>query len=128
MKLQTFVVYLAACFFIFYGLAFSVTPNVMSELVTGSGLDNISALVDFRATYGGMTVSVGFIILCLYKIGQVRSILLAVVVVLLSMATTRSLGFFLDGTTNVLMYVYLLLELLGGGLAWFAMQGLAKQK
>ena len=128
MKLHTFVVYLAGCFFLFYGLAFSVVPNFMSELVTGTTVDNISALVDFRATYGGMTVSVGLVILYLYKTDQVRLSLLSIIVVLLGMAAARTAGFVVDGATNQLMYVYLVLELLGSALAWLALQTLVTHK
>jgi hypothetical protein len=59
MDLQRFVIFLAAIFFVLYGIAFSILPAEMSVLVTGSKPQGPSALVDFRATYGGMTVAVG---------------------------------------------------------------------
>ena len=121
MKLYTLVIYLAALFFLLYGLAFSIAPNAMSELVTGSTLTGVSALVDFRATYGGMTIAVGTTILYLYRTDQIRLSLYFVIVVLMAMATTRTIGFVIDGATNSLMYVYLTLELAGSLLAWFAL-------
>ncbi|MBT9312669.1 DUF4345 domain-containing protein [Leptothoe kymatousa] len=121
MNLSKFVVYLAAIVFILYGLAFTINPNGMSMLVTGTELTNTSDLVDFRATYGGMTIAIGVIILYLHAINQIRPSLIAVTVVLLSMAGARTIGFIVDGAPNYLMYAYLVLELGGGLLALLAL-------
>lgn len=122
MKLETIVVFLAATFFVAYGLAFAVAPNATSGAVTGLTMSNVSALVDFRATYGGMTVAVGLVTLYLHHIQQSRACLVTIVIVLMSMACTRALGFVVDGSGNLLMGVYLALELLGSLLAWIALR------
>ena len=122
MKLSKFIVYFAAGFFILYGLAFTIVPNVMSVLITGSDITGTSALIDFRATYGGMTLAVGIMILYLDRINQKRPSLVMVILLLMGMALGRTLGFWIDGRGNALMYVYLVLEILGSVLAFVALQ------
>ena len=69
-KLAIFVVYLATGFFVLYGLAFSLLPQFMLDLVTQGALAGPSAAIDFRATYGGMTLAVGFLIWYLHRSNQ----------------------------------------------------------
>ena len=76
MNLERFIVVLAAGFFLLYGLAFSIAPAAVALFVTSSAPTGASALVDFRATYGGMTLAVGVAIFFLYAIGQVRACLM----------------------------------------------------
>ena len=122
MNFQTFVIYLAAGFFLLYGIAFTIDPGEMARLVTGGGPDGVSALVDFRATYGGMTVAVGAMLFYLHAIDQIRPSLVIVVMVLSCMAITRSIGLYADGEGNFLMYTYLVLEVVGSGLALLALR------
>ena len=125
MNIQKFVISFAAAFFIIYGLAFSLFPAGMSLFVTGSQPQSVSAMVDFRATYGGMTTATGVALIYLHSINQSRPCLMIVILVLLCMAITRTLGLFSDGAGNLLMYLYLVLELLGSGLALYAIRGTA---
>ena len=120
MTLQAFVAYLAAAFFVFYGLAFVIAPNAMAALITGNVIDTPSGLIDFRATYGGMAVAVGLLIYFLYRKQQVVGAMNATAIVLFCMAAARTLGFVLDGSPNVLMILFLVLEIAGGLLALFA--------
>ena len=46
MNLQRVVVYLAAGFFLLYGLAFSLVPESVALLVTGSQPEGVFALID----------------------------------------------------------------------------------
>ena len=121
MSLQTIVIFLSAAFFLFYGLAFSLLPVEMATLVTGGGPEAASAAVDFRATYGGMTVAVGLAIVYLYRTEQVRASLVMIILVLMCMAVTRALGLVLEESANALMYVYLVLEIVASALAFVAM-------
>ena len=123
MRLHNFVIYFAAAFFIFYGLAFSFFPSDMGLLVTGVAPQNISAMVDFRATYGGMTIAIGTAFIYLHVIKQSHASLAIISCVLILMAVTRAIGLVLDGQGNSIMYVYLVLEVLGSGVAIAAMQG-----
>ena len=125
MSLERFIIFLTAGFFLAYGLAFSVSPEMMAQLVTDSAPVGVSALVDFRATYGGLNMAVGIALCYLYATGQARASLVMIIVVLLSMAATRSIGLLLQGSGNVYMYLYLVLELLGSAMAAVAMRGRA---
>ena len=116
------VAFVAIAFFLLYGVAFSLFPEDMSLLVTGSKPEGVSALIDFRATYGGMTIAVGAALAYLYAIGQVRACLVTIALVLFSMAATRSVGLLVHGSGNAMMYVYPVLEILGGVLALLAMR------
>jgi len=120
MKLATLVVWLASSFFVGYGTACALLPSDMFRWVTDGELSGSSSIADFRATYGGMTIAVGMFIYYLAYLGHVSHSLHLVVVVLLCMAATRSLGLMIDGQVNVLMYVYLGLEICGAGLAAWA--------
>ena len=117
MKLTALVIWVAAIFFITYGLAFAIAPSWMFSIVTGGELISISSLVDLRATYGGMTIAVGITILYLYRRGSIDAGLTIITVVLLSMAVTRLLGFIIDGGANVIMYAYFALEIGGAAVA-----------
>ena len=122
MSLQTLVIVLSAGFFACYGLAFSLSPAAMSLLVTGAEPTGASALVDFRATYGGMSLAVGITVYYLHAIRQSHAALVVTIMVLMCMAATRTVGLMVEGSGNVLMYVYLALELLGSALAYIAMK------
>ena len=104
-----------------YGLAFTIFPGGMFLLVTGSEPESTSALVDFRATYGGMTLAVGAALVYLQVNRQFGAGLVIVILVLLGMAIARILGLLLDGAGNFLMYLFLALELVGSALAFFAL-------
>jgi uncharacterized protein YjeT (DUF2065 family) len=128
MKLHALVIWLTGLFFVLYGIAFAVAPNAMSQLVTGAAVTGVSALVDFRATYGGMIIAVGIAILYLHRIRQVRLSLGFIILVLMLMATTRAIGFAIEGKANTLMYVFFVLELAGSLLAWLAFVTIDKGK
>ena len=120
MKISSIVIWLAGGFFVLYGMAFSIAPSLMANVTTGSIPSTVSGLVDFRSTYGGMTVAVGVMIFYLARYASPLHGLRMTYVVLLGMATTRVVGFMVDGATNELMYLYLAAELVGAGLAMFA--------
>lgn len=122
MNLERFVVFLAAAFFLLYGLAFSLIPESMAIIVTGSQPEGASAIVDLRATYGGMTIAVGLTLFYLNSIRQVRACLVIVIIVLLCMAITRTIGLLVEGSGNFSMFLYLVLEIAGSALAVFALR------
>jgi hypothetical protein len=114
------LVLLTGWFFVLYGFAFALAPIEMSHMVTGGGTDTLSGVIDVRATYGGMSIAVGVVLLLLAKQSSTLSLsLLATAVVLLAMAAGRLLGMVLDGEPNSIMYVYLGAELLVGTAAIF---------
>ncbi len=121
MSLRTHLIYLAAAFFVSYGLSFSIAPNMMSVLVTGMALQDGAAAIDFRATYGGMTTAVGVAIFYLHRVGLTRAGVGLFAVVLASMAVTRTVGFVVEGEVSGLMLTYLVLEVAGVALALFSL-------
>ncbi|MEP4485578.1 DUF4345 domain-containing protein [Marinobacter alexandrii] len=122
MYIQSLVIYVAATFFLLYGLAFTISPEGMAVLVTQSKPVGTSALIDFRATYGGMTVAVGLALIYLHRINQTRPGLIIVILILMGMAVARTAGFLMDGAGNSIMYVYWGLEIAGSALALYALQ------
>ena len=116
--LSRVIVWGTALFFIVYGLGFVFYPAQLADVITGSAPASASALIDMRATYGGLTVAVGVVFLLLGAREHTVSLSLrAIAVVLLAMAAGRGLGMLLDGAGNVFMWLYLAGEVLFGALA-----------
>jgi len=113
-----FVVLATGLFFLFYGIAFALAPLTMTALVTDDSPDTASAIIDLRATYGGLSCAVGVALLVLSaRPAMLPMGLLLTATVLLAMAAGRLLGMLLDGNPNGLMVVYLVAELVFGALA-----------
>jgi len=112
------LVKLTALFFMGYGLAFALFPIEMAISITGAAPSSASALMDVRATYGGMTIAVGMILMMLTKNEEgLRFALLSIAIILLAMAASRVLGMVMDGAPNGFMYGYLLAEIIGAAIA-----------
>jgi hypothetical protein len=112
------LVFSTSLFFVFYGVAFTLFPAEVASIVTGAAPSTSSGLIDMRATYGGMSVAVGLTLLLLAA--QRDSMYLALkvtAVVLLCMAASRMLGMLTDGDSNTFMVIYLVAELVFGGVA-----------
>ena len=102
-------------FFIFYGVVFALFPAEAAVFVTDGSPDTTSALIDMRATYGGMSIAVGATILLLGSRPELLDFALLVTgVILLGMAAGRTLGIVIDGEPNTVMYLYLVAEVLFG--------------
>ena len=117
MTVAKLLVYVVSAFFVLYGLAFAAKPFEMFLLVADSELASSSGLVDLRATYGGMAVAVGFAIAYLARRDRLDEALVVSAAILFGMAMARGIGLLAEGPTNWLMYLYLALEIIGGGLA-----------
>ena len=114
-------IWFVGLFFIVYGVAFAFLPLEMTQLVTGDSPGTPSGVTDLRSTYGGMTIAVGIVILLLSRQAATMTLsLLGIIIVLGAMAITRILGMLLDGNPNELMYFYLVLEIVGVALAFYA--------
>lgn len=113
-----FIVWGNALFFILYGLAFLLMPGQLADWITDATPGSASALMDMRATYGGMTIAVGVLFALLGTREATHAMALqAIALVLLLMATGRALGMAMDGAANIYMWLYLVGELLVGGVA-----------
>ena len=59
MKFPTVLLWINAAFFLVFGALFLVAPGVFAELLTGATPATTNALIDIRATYGGMALGIG---------------------------------------------------------------------
>ncbi len=117
MSIEVMLVRLNGLVFLLYGLAFSVFPEALSRLVAGTAPGTVSGVMDMRATYGGMSVAVGILLLVLASGRKtVRQGLVAVMLLMLCMAAGRLLGMVMDGAGNTVMWVYLVLEITNAAL------------
>ena len=111
LTLAKFLVWTTGIAFCIYGLLFTLFPHHMAELITHSVHTSTAAVVDTRATYGGMSFAVGLAILTtIYYDSSYKLPLLVVVTVLMSMAAGRLLGMILDGGGNGIMVALLISE------------------
>lgn len=108
--------------FILYGVAFMFIPAEMAVFVTGDRPRTASGIIDLRATYGGMSVAVGVILLLLLSRPEnLHLALICIAIVLLAMAVGRMSGMFKDGNPNIVMYLYLTVEIIVSSFAlWLA--------
>ncbi len=118
MSMEMIVVRLNALVFLLYGIGFLVLPETLSRFVADTAPQTVSGIVDMRATYGGMSVAVGALLLVLaFRPETVRTGLLGVLLLMLSMAGGRILGMLLEGAGNPVMWIYLALELVMAAVA-----------
>jgi thiamine transporter ThiT len=83
-----------------------------------------------RATYdGGMSVAVGVLLFVLSsKRGSIENGLLGVIILMLCMASGRIYGIAVDGSANILMYIYLAIEIGMAGISWWALAHSGEKK
>ena len=110
MNVSKFIVVLTAIVFLLYGVGFSVIPELLSHFVTGSSPTSPSGVIDMRSTYGGMSIAVGILLFLLSR-SHLNLGLTATLILMVSMAVTRTYGLLIDGPANSLMFVYLALEI-----------------
>lgn len=105
------LIQITAAVFLVYGVAFVSIPIQMIEWVTGAGLSSSSAVIDVRATYGGMSLAVSVVLFILSKKQSTIGLgLVTVALFMFCMAFGRLIGIWLDGSANWQMYLYLALE------------------
>ncbi|MEH6345490.1 MAG: DUF4345 family protein [Bermanella sp.] len=127
MNSSKLLVVLTAFIFLIYGMLFVLFPVQLLELVANGVVTSASAVIDMRATYGGMSVAVGFILLLLAKSEETIKVgLMSVFLLMVSMAIGRMVGILIDQNPNVMMYVYLALEIINSVLSAFLLKALPK--
>ena len=62
MSLARLMILLTALVFAAYGVGFIVAPLSMLEWATGAVVNTPSAIIDLRATYGGLSLAVGLVL------------------------------------------------------------------
>jgi hypothetical protein len=122
MKFGRILLLLGGGLFAFYGLLFSIAPVELAGLVTGHAPSLPSAVIDMRATYGGMSIALGIIFLLLArKEATIRIGVVGLFLVMVCMAATRLVGIAVDGDANAVMYAYLGLEVVAAVLCGIAL-------
>lgn len=120
MSFARIVLWLSALVFGAIGLLFVIAPVSWANVVEIS-LPTAMARTDLRATYGGFDLAFGvFLAICGMNSAWLRPGLLASGLVLLGFGLSRLLGIALEGEGHRLMWTFLLLELLGGALSFYA--------
>lgn len=118
MTIEKLVIHLNALVFFVYGLVVATFPEWTLSLVTGAVPGSESAMVDARASIGGLCMGVGLLMFATaLDDSSVRLGVLGVFVITLCMASARLLGILLDGDANQAMHLFFVLEL---GMAVFA--------
>ncbi len=84
-------------------------------------------MTDMRATYGGMSLAVGVMLLLLAQ-SDVRLGLVSVLLLMVCMAAGRSYGLYVDAHANTVMYVYLLLEAVAAMLAVMLLLSMTRKR
>ena len=109
MAISRFFVVLTGLVFLVYGLGFIVVPALLSQWVVGAVPEPGAPMTDVRATYGGLSVAVGVMLLLLSR-SALRLGLVTVLLLMVCMAAGRAYGLSVDAGTNTFMIVYLILE------------------
>ena len=102
------------------GVTFLFWPRAMAAYVEVQ-LPTPTALIDFRATYGGFDLAIGiFFAICAFHAAWTRPGVAALALVYGGFAGGRIVGLLLDGTPKPLMYQLLATELTGLALSCVA--------
>ncbi len=111
--MSKFLIQLTAIIFLFYGLLCLFFPVEVLRLVTEGSVSSSSGVIDIRATYGGMSLGLAIILFILAsKQSTIRLGLISVLTIMSGMAIGRSIGIYLDGSPNTMMYIYLIIEII----------------
>ena len=107
-----------AVIFWIYGLSYALYPELMLSLISDAQSANSNAAIDVRATYGGMSLAVGlFTHYTAINSTRIKVGLAFVVLLMLAMALTRTLGILVEGNANLAMYLLLVSEIGAAGVA-----------
>lgn len=104
MRFATNLLRINAVLFIVFGVCFIVAPVFFAEALTGSEPWTSSALIDMRATYGGMGLGIGLLFWFLAR--QRETVIAGLVGALLVLGATalgRLVGLLADGAPNFFM-------------------------
>jgi hypothetical protein len=109
--------------FIAFGLGFIFAPAFFANLITGATPGTPSAMIDMRATYGGFGLGIALFYGWCAQNSQVRLGLLASLLVMAAIAGGRIVGFVLDGSPNLFMWLLLAAETLFVALIFLTLRG-----
>lgn len=108
MKFAMYLVWINCILFVAFGLGFTFAPVFFASIVTDSEPASPSAIIDMRATYGGMALGLAFLFWLCTKNKQVVYIgVRGVLGVMVFLSLSRLLGIVVDGSANTFMYLLL---------------------
>lgn len=118
LRIAAFVIRLTGLVFLLFGIACVIAPSAIIQAATGFSVTHAVALIDIRATYGGMSIGVAAILFLLSSgPATIRAGLLSVLALMLGMAGGRLAGLLMVAETNWVMLFYLALELIVASLS-----------
>lgn len=122
MKPTINLISITGAIFLIYGLGFVFIPETLALLIIDTAPpSNSSAMIDMRATYGGLSIGVGVTLLTLASNTEYHRVgTLAVFALMLGMAVSRGYGMLMDDHANIPMWIYLAIEIIVA--AWAALR------
>ena len=112
LKISKLVIRLTGLIFLLFGVACVIAPTQIMLAATGFSITHSVALIDIRATYGGMSLGVAVILFLLASSpNTARAGLFSVLALMLGMAGARIVGMLIAPATNWVMLCYLILEI-----------------
>lgn len=125
MRFSRTLLWINCVLFIAFGLAFALTPQWFATLFTGAAPTTSSAMIDMRAVYGGVALSLAFLFAqCARNDVYLKLGMQTMLAVMLGLASARSLGIVLDGEPNLMIWLLLASEVVMAALALFALKQL----
>lgn len=117
------LLWITSVLFAGFGIGFAAIPEQLADLLFDASPTTSSALTDMRATYGGVAIGLGlFVALCAARRPWVRPGLLASLLVLVGLATTRLIGIAADGSPNGFVLLFLGTEIVAAILFFAALR------
>lgn len=129
MKFAKTLIWTNSGLFLMFGLGFAFVPKVLAAVITGAAPPTSSAVIDMRATYGGMALGLALIFgLCARTEGYVQVGVQGVLAVMATLASARVLGILLDGGANRFMLMLLAAEVVMAIMARCALTSLKNRR
>jgi uncharacterized protein YneF (UPF0154 family) len=123
MSFGVILLWITAALFVGFGVGFVVAPRKLAKFITGGSPSTPSAIIDMRATYGGVALGLGlFLGLCATRPLWVRPGLIASLLVVASIGAARVVGLVVDGHPNAFMLLLLATEVVFVGLYALALR------
>jgi uncharacterized protein DUF4345 len=113
MRFAVILLWTTSALFAGFGLGFVIAPRELARFLTGAAPSVSSAIIDMRATYGGVASGVGlFIGVCAWRPEWLRAGLVASLLTVASIGAARALGLVVDGHPNAVMPLLLSTEVI----------------
>ena len=126
MKLARFSVFLTSIVYVLIGVIFLFDPVYWASSLDIS-LPTPTAIIDFRATYGGSMLAIAvFLLYCLKNSEFLRIGILFQAISLAGFGLTRGLGIIFTAGSRPVNYYLLAAEVFGVGLAVFCLSRFGK--